>query len=118
MDFGDYTLQKLQLVLEQVSRLLESEFPHNDSKEALELLKSVFEKDETRIEACIRSADLKLKEQACAEANFHIARFLPILGFSLRSTNTRNAFEFFVPLVRLARRILKRDDAKLILSSE
>jgi hypothetical protein len=47
----------------------------------------------------------------------HIARFLPILGFALRSTNTRNAFEFFVPLVDLARKALKRN-AKIILSSE
>jgi hypothetical protein len=39
------------------------------------------------------------------------------LGFALRSTNTRNAFEFFVPLVRIAQKVLKRE-TKLILSSE
>lgn len=118
MDCGDYTLQKIHLVLAQISRLLESEFPHSDSKDALARLKLVFQDDEKRIEACLRVSDSALKEQACAEANFHIARFLPILGFALRSTNTRNAFEFFVPLVQLSRKILKRNDAKLILSSE
>jgi hypothetical protein len=102
VDCGDYTLQKIQLVLAQISRLLESEFPHSDSKKALELLKLVFEQDEQLIEKSIKEGDLPIKEQACGEANFHVARFLPILGFVLRSTNTRNAFEFFVPLVRLA----------------
>lgn len=91
MNCGDYTLQKLRLVLDQISRLLESEFPHVDSKEALELLKQVFEKDRTRLHACLRAGDSTLTNQSCAEANFHIARFLPILGFALRSTNTRNA---------------------------
>jgi hypothetical protein len=118
MDCGDYTLQKLQLVLAQTSRLLESEFPHPDSKEMLARLKLVFEEDEQIIEQAINFGDRDLKDQSCAEANYHIVKFLPILGFALRSTNTRNAFEFFVPLVRLARKILQRNDAKLILSSE
>lgn len=117
MDCGDYTLQKIQLVLAQISRLLESEFPHADSKQALELLKLVFEEDEHLVEKSIKEGDLSIKEQCCGEANFHVARFLPILGFALRSTNTRNAFEFFVPLARLAQKILKRE-TRLILSSE
>jgi hypothetical protein len=69
MDHGDYTLQKIELVLAQISRLLESEFPHSDSKDALKLLKILFEKDEARIATCLRAGDPKLKEHACAEAN-------------------------------------------------
>ena len=53
----------------------------------------------------------------CAEALTDIFTYLPLLGFILRSTNVRNAFEIYGPLLRLARRIL-RGDTKLILSSE
>ncbi len=118
MDCGDYTLQKIHLILSQISGLSESEFPHSDSKDALMRLKLVFEGDKERIRACLGDDNPALKEQVCAEANYHIALFLRILGFVLRSTNTRNAFEFFVPLVQLSRKILDRNDTKLILSSE
>ena len=43
--------------------------------------------------------------------------YVPLLGLILRSTNTRNAFEAYAPLLRLARKILGKD-TKLIISSE
>ncbi|MBA7515520.1 hypothetical protein ES705_07562 [subsurface metagenome] len=42
---------------------------------------------------------------------------MPILGFILRSTSVRNAFETYGPLLRIARKILS-PSTKLILSSE
>jgi len=44
-------------------------------------------------------------------------RYLPLLGFILRSTNVRNAFEIYGPLLRLSQQIL-HGDTQLILSSE
>ena len=46
-----------------------------------------------------------------------LAQYTPILGFILRSTNIRNAFEARGPLVRLAQKLLSKN-TKLIVSSE
>ena len=56
-------------------------------------------------------------QTACAEALLQVFRHLPLLGFILRSTDTRNSFEVFGPLLRLARQVLG-PDINLVLSSE
>jgi hypothetical protein len=43
--------------------------------------------------------------------------YTPFLGFILRATNVRNAFELYAPVIRLARKLLG-DKTKLLLSSE
>ena len=118
MDHVDYTNQKLRLIIDQIQSLSESEFPHPDAKEALDLLKKLFDGDIDRIVKAVAGGDEATRIAACAQASSHIARFLPILGFCLRSTNVRNSFELFVPLLQLARQLLGRRDAKLVLSSE
>src|ERR1700733_2146910 len=118
MDHVDYTIQKLRLVLDQIRSLSDSEFPHPDPQEALDLLRKLFDGDIDRIAKAVAGGVEATKVAACAQASSHIARFLPILGFCLRSTNVRNSFELFVPLLQLARQLLGRRDAKLILSSE
>lgn len=44
-------------------------------------------------------------------------RFLPILGFAVRSTNIRNSFELFIPLLEISHQLLG-PDTNLVLSSE
>jgi hypothetical protein len=117
VDFVDHTLRKVVSILEEIENLTTSDFPHHDSKDALELLKTLFEGDKNRLGLASSSTDNAIRKSACTYANSHIATFLPILGFSLRSTNVRNSFEFFDPLLRLARRFLGIG-AKLVLSSE
>jgi hypothetical protein len=53
----------------------------------------------------------------CAMASKDMVNFLPLLGFLLRSTNVRNAFELCGPLSHLARQLLGQD-TRLVLSSE
>ncbi len=118
MDHVDYTSQKLRLVLDQIKGLSDSEFPHADPQEALTLLRKLFDNDIDRIVKAVAGGDEATKAAACAQATSDVARFLPILGFCLRSTNVRNSFELFVPLLQLARQLLDRRDTKLILSSE
>ena len=77
----------------------------------------MFESHLAWIEKVRVALDPKLKDQVCQRANQDIARLLPILGFCLRATNVRNAFELFVPLLEIAKQLLKAD-TKLILSSE
>ena len=46
-----------------------------------------------------------------------LEEFLPLLGFLLRSTNVRNAFEVYHPIASLAKRLIGRR-VRLIISSE
>jgi hypothetical protein len=117
VDFVDHTQRKAESILEEIKNLTTSEFPHHDSLEALELLKELFEADIKRLDVAASSGDSAIRKSACTHANAHIATFLPILGFALRSTNVRNSFKFFDPLLRLARIFLDKS-AKLVLSSE
>lgn len=116
MNYVDYTKQKTELILRQIERLSESEFPHSHAREGLQLLKNLFESDLRRIIATQNFGNA-IKEQVCATANNHIFKFHPILGFCLRSTNVRNAFELYVPLLKIARQLIS-ENTKLILSSE
>jgi hypothetical protein len=114
VDFVDHTRRKVKSVLAEIKNLSISDFPHRDSQEALELLKALFEGDLTRLGVAALSSDNAIRKSASTHANAHIATFLPILGFALRSTNVRNSFEFFDPLLRLARSYLGTG-AKLVL---
>jgi hypothetical protein len=60
---------------------------------------------------------LTVKQTACQIANMTISRFHSLLRFVLRSTNVRNAFELFDPLLRMSQKLIGKD-TKLILSSE
>jgi hypothetical protein len=68
--------------------------------------------------------DKTLDEGTCKNVNRGIVNYLPILGFILRSTNVRNAFEVYGPTLRLAGAILEphlalaKRRTRLILSSE
>lgn len=60
--------------------------------------------------------------QECSLALHALFVYLPLLGFILRSTNIRNAFEVFGPLLRLSRQFLDLSGStrptQLLLSSE
>ena len=104
--------------------MLESEFPYEDSKQALIELRSVFKDHHDTLNNFIPSSDPATVLQACRVALVALYRYLPVLGFILRSTNVRNAFEVFGPFVRLCGDILEPDvepakrATRLLLSSE
>ena len=73
-----------------------------------------------------RQSDLKraaagqdhwLQLNTCQRTLDELTRFLPVLGFVLRSTNVRTAFEIHGPLLRLTREFLGAD-TRLLVSSE
>jgi hypothetical protein len=108
--------RRLRSFLDQINELLTSSFPHSDARDALNAIQSRFR---------IRLSGLNLPEaidpvivdQACIQARLEVERYTAILGFILRSTNTRNAFELQFPLKRLVREVIA-EDAKLLMSSE
>jgi hypothetical protein len=70
-----------------------------------------------RLRNAKRSSVKKAAIQTCITINERIYQHLPILGFLLRSTNVRNAFEAYYSLVEIARALIG-SKAKVVVSSE
>ena len=110
-----YACDRINAVLDSIRQLKASEFPYPDSKDALCRIETLFEDVIKRLGAS--DADPSYIRQLCSISLRHLFIYLPILGFILRSTNVRNAFEIFRPLRDIARKALD-PKVKLLLSSE
>ena len=115
------TLQAIRLQINaffaEVEKLKGSEFPYLHSKNALECVESHFRKYDGYIRSLDARSDPAVVASACNAAHVTLSSLLPLLGFILRSTNIRNAFEVYGPLLRLARAVVD-PDCKLLVSSE
>jgi hypothetical protein len=116
-DYLEYTREKLISFTRQIEALLAADFPILKTKDnGLKPIQKLFLHELTRVEDN-KHASETIKKEVCATANFKIKRFLPILGFILRSTNVRNAFELADPITRLSKKLLQ-NDLTFVLSSE
>ncbi len=113
----DHARKRIVAVLGEIDRLKESDFPYTYSRDALDLLKEKFEKQKSILEKISPNSTASVVQNACSASLEILFLYVPILGFILRSTNIRNSFETYAPLLRLAR-ILLGNDTKLIISSE
>src|SRR5205823_14088739 len=110
--------------LDEAAHLAASEFPYPGSRLALERLIQFFTARLATLNSFDASSDQGVVRQTCALDLQHQFTYLPLFGFILRSTNVRNAFEVFRPLLRLARDIREPGVPKnsriteLVLSSE
>ncbi len=111
-----YARQRIRTVLKEIGELADSDFPYRHSRDALVLLESLFQDRLTVLES-LEDKNTETSETICSESLLQVFKYLPLLGFILRSTNVRNSFEIYGPLLRLARQVLG-DDTRLILSSE
>jgi hypothetical protein len=111
------TKKKLQAVVDQISQLLLSDFPHASSEDALKLMQKYFLRQLKRLDEAKKSSVKTATIQTCITINERIYQHLPILGFLLRSTNVRNAFEAYYSLVEIARALIG-PKAKVVVSSE
>jgi hypothetical protein len=111
------TKQKAQSVLAQIKRMQSDDFPYKESKGALDQIAALFEADLQRLGQIDTGTDQSLRRQACAHTNNRVALYHRVLGFILRSTNVRNPFEVYDPLLKICRSAYG-PKAKLILSSE
>lgn len=120
------TILRLDAFLEEIQRLKQIEFPYVGPFEALCRLEEVILEESSYL----RDADYAEEDaiqSRCAIQLTKLFKFTPLLGFILRATNTRNAFEITGPLLRLSRQLLASESSKkgnpkskirLILSSE
>lgn len=117
------TKARLQSVLDEVAHLKQSEFPYPASFDALEAIFINLKEYAADIDDYEKDtgADQENIITWCSDLLRTLGFYIPRLGFILRSTNVRNAFELYRPFLRLAEQILKDSSEKkikLILSSE
>lgn len=108
---------KIKNVQRTIDGILNGDVPFTAGRKALERLQSVFDKLEKNLDRAIKLKDQANISTVANNVNLKILQILPILGFILRSTNVRNAFELLQPLQVIANAAMQ-GSPELILSSE
>jgi hypothetical protein len=108
---------KLRNVYRTIDALLDGDFPISSGRNALRRLRDIFEEQERKLGRARKLSDDQTEKQIANILNVRIYETLPILGFILRSTNVRNAFELLEPLQHIADAVLQ-GRPQLLLSSE
>jgi hypothetical protein len=112
----DFAVGRVDAFIAEIERLKESEFPYHHSAEALDLLLERYQRERKTLTR-LRSKPAETIKTRCAVSLTSLTQDLPLLGFILRSTNVRNAFEVYGPLLEIARKLLG-ETTRLLLSSE
>jgi hypothetical protein len=113
----DFCLQKLNSAISTVERLLDGDYPHTDSKDALARILSVYKADKDLLNSLDFTAQNDTILEYCRRINIDLVRFKAFLGLLIRSSNIRNAFELYFPIKILALELLEKSTA-VVLSSE
>lgn len=108
---------RIEAVLREIHRLMQSEFPYEHPRAALEKVQRIFIRHRNMLGKLSEDSHSGTAKNAYRESLVALQDYLPILGFILRSTNIRNAFEANGPLQRLADDVLGFE-TRFILSSE
>ena len=117
MELIDFTIRKIEAVKNTISKIKECEFPYVHSKEAVINIETIFDDLANNLESVKNLSNKELVPDICSRSLEKLYECLPLLGFILRSTEVRNAFEIHGPLLRLSQKILG-NDTKLVISSE
>ena len=109
--------RRVRAFIDQIAELEASDFAHLDGEEALRLIKTDSIELRNYLERIPEGSAATTIDRACTHTSLLVSRYTDILGFILRSTNVRNAFEVHFPLKRLIEKAVD-PDARLIMSSE
>lgn len=117
MSLGQNSKHKVRNVQRTICEILNGDFPFSSGRRALEKLQDVFDSLEKKLDRAIRLKNDASIASVAENINLKILQVLPLLGFILRSTNVRNAFELIEPLQFIANSAMQ-GSPRLILSSE
>ena len=117
MKYVEYAKRRFDAALQEIERLRQSEFPYDHIQDVLLRLEAVFQRQRAQLDKLIPGSSPAIAKNACSQSLIYLFNYTPFLGFVLRATNVRNAFELYPPLLRLARKLLGIN-TKLVLSSE
>jgi hypothetical protein len=107
---------KLDRIAQQLEIVRATDFSYPDCTIAIDQLLVSIKKTKNKIEN-LDTRSPQLKEALLREVNIVAIHTTKILGIIVRSSSTRNAFEFYSPFLSLCRAALD-NECKLILSSE
>ena len=113
----EYSRKRLRAFVDEMEYLKQGSFPYRHSEEALDQISMRFHQHLEYLDSLSAESDLSMVQTACRSGLAGLFVYLPVVGFILRSTDVRNAFEIHGPLLRLAEGLLGRG-VKLIVSSE
>jgi hypothetical protein len=113
----DFCLQKVDSAISMVERLIDGDYPHLDSRDALVRILEVYRTDRDLLLSIDSSAAHDTVLEYCRRVNINLVRFKEFLGLLLRSSNIRNAFELYFPIKILSLELLEQRTA-VVLSSE
>lgn len=117
MSLAQNSKHKVRNVQRTIGEILNGDFPFSSGRKALEKLQTVFEGLEKNLDRASRLKDDANISSVAENINLKILQILPVLGFILRATNVRNAFELIEPLQFIANSAMQ-GRPQLILSSE
>lgn len=118
MALVNYSIRRTNSFIQEIEKIRETDFPYQYSEEALKLIKVLIEEQVKYLKSIGPNSNKESSKQLCTTSLDALADFLPLLGFIIRSTNVRNGFEFYGPLLRLSRQVLGNSDIRLVISSE
>lgn len=113
----EFSKGRVTAFLDEITKLKASDFPYRHAEQALVLIEQVFSGFLDRLKNLDAESDPETVKAACIAEVAGLFIYLPILGFILRSTNVRNAFEVYGPILRICKKVLGQN-AKLLISSE
>jgi hypothetical protein len=113
----DFGLQKLDSAINLISRLIDGDHPHRDSRQALEQIIEVYSQERETLRDLDETAQLDTVLERCRRVNIKLERLKKFLGLLIRSTNIRNAFEFYFP-VRILAAELVSPSVRIVIGSE
>lgn len=111
------TRRKIGSVRALIRQSLEEVFPYSQGKTLLESIDKLLERREQAINDAVPTLSPSVVNRLCQVAQATICQYLPLVGFVLRSTNIRNAFELYAPLLDIVQQALG-PEANLVISSE
>ena len=109
---------KIQRALKQLAKLRQGDFVYPDGRDALDQIARQLEKQITKLEKLKADSSVDLVTSTYNNVLSLLMAVVPMMGFILRSTNVRNAFEAYDPLQQLCKRLFPDRAVKLILSSD
>jgi len=109
---------KVERALVQLDKLRRQDFVYPDGRSALDQIEAQLKKQQAALERLRPDTSADQVASTYASVRSLLGNTVPMLGFILRSTNVRNAFEAYDPLRRLCRQLFRNDQVKLILSSD
>jgi len=117
VQYVEFAKSRFDAAIAEIQRLKHYEFPYPHIQDALDSLERLFCDRRVKLDTIVPALKPEVAKNACQQSLQFLFRFTPYLGFVVRSTNVRNAFELYPPLMRLARSALGAT-TKLLMSSE